>query len=90
MHPNVADTLNELGNIASMRDNYDEAGADFSRVEQESLPLALSSYSAMSCTDLRKRFQPTTSIPGLRGSSWAGRSFDKTASKEAEGETIAG
>lgn len=32
MHSSVADTLNELGNLASMREQLDEAGAKFTRV----------------------------------------------------------
>jgi serine/threonine-protein kinase len=31
-HPAVAEAVNELGNVASMRDNYDEAGKQFRRV----------------------------------------------------------
>jgi eukaryotic-like serine/threonine-protein kinase len=32
VHPNVAEILNELGNVASMRDKYDEAEARFRHV----------------------------------------------------------
>lgn len=32
VHPAVAEAVNELGNVASMRNNYDEAGKQFRRV----------------------------------------------------------